>query len=75
MSTPKPAAARQAPLWGQETSGTALRFLERQTVPTPSLRAERRAAPKPARIPVVYKVDRFVAHGDRPMYSSDEGLS
>jgi hypothetical protein len=29
-----------------------------------SLRAERRAAPKPARIPV----------GDRPMYSSDEGL-
>jgi len=28
------------------------------------LRAERRAAPKPARIPL----------GDRPMYSSDEGL-
>ena len=28
-------------------------------------RAERRAAPKPARIPP----------GDRPMYSSDEGLS
>jgi hypothetical protein len=28
-------------------------------------RAERRAAPKPARIP----------SGDRPMYSSDEGLS
>ena len=27
-------------------------------------RAERRAAPKPARIPM----------GDRPMYSSDEGL-
>ena len=27
-------------------------------------RAERRAAPKPARIP----------SGDRPMYSSDEGL-
>jgi hypothetical protein len=29
-----------------------------------SVRAERRAAPKPARIP----------SGDRPMYSSDEGL-
>ena len=29
------------------------------------LRAERRAAPKPARIP----------SGDRPTYSSDEGLS
>jgi hypothetical protein len=29
------------------------------------LRAERRAAPKPARVP----------SGDRPMYSSDEGLS
>ena len=28
-------------------------------------RAERRAAPKPARIP----------SGERPMYSSDEGLS
>jgi hypothetical protein len=28
-------------------------------------RAERRAAPKPARVP----------SGDRPMYSSDEGLS
>ncbi len=28
-------------------------------------RAERRAAPKPARIPL----------GDRPTYSSDEGLS
>jgi len=28
-------------------------------------RAERRAAPKPARIP----------SGDRPMYSSDEGLT
>ena len=28
-------------------------------------RAERRAAPKPARIP----------HGDRPVYSPDEGLS
>jgi len=32
---------------------------------TLQLRAERRAAPKPARIP----------SGDRPMYSSDEGLS
>ena len=30
-----------------------------------SSRGERRAAPKPARIP----------SGDRPMYSSDEGLS
>jgi hypothetical protein len=30
-----------------------------------SQRAERRAAPKPARIP----------SGDRPTYSSDEGLS
>ena len=29
------------------------------------LRAERRAAPKPARVP----------SGDRPTYSSDEGLS
>ena len=29
------------------------------------MRAERRAAPKPARVP----------SGDRPMYSSDEGLS
>jgi hypothetical protein len=29
------------------------------------LRAERRAAPKPARVPL----------GDRPMYTSDEGLS
>jgi hypothetical protein len=33
-------------------------------VPTHALRAERRAAPKPARIP----------SGDRPTYSSDEGL-
>ena len=32
---------------------------------TPMLRAERRAAPKPARIPL----------GDRPMYSSDEGFT
>jgi len=31
----------------------------------PRLRAERRAAPKPARIPL----------GDRPRYSADEGLS
>lgn len=30
-----------------------------------STRAERRAAPEPARIP----------SGDRPMYSSDEGLA
>ena len=30
-----------------------------------NLRIERRAAPKPVRIP----------SGDRPMYSSDEGLS
>ena len=34
-------------------------------VPHQRLRAERRAAPKPARIP----------SGDRPMYSSDEGLT
>ena len=34
-------------------------------LPAPCLRAERRAAPKPARIP----------SGDRPMYSSDEGLT
>ncbi len=32
---------------------------------TAARRAERRAAPKPARIP----------SGDRPAYSSDEGLS
>jgi len=31
---------------------------------SPNARAERRAAPKPARIPP----------GDRPTYSSDEGL-
>jgi len=30
-----------------------------------TVRAERRAAPKPARVP----------SGDRPMYSSDEGLT
>ena len=37
------------------------------TYPMPAvlLRAERRAAPKPARIPA----------GDRPTYPSDEGLS
>jgi hypothetical protein len=37
----------------------------RQLVSIQSQRAERRAAPKPARIP----------SGDRPTYSSDEGLS
>ena len=31
--------------------------------------------PKPARIPLVDKVDHFVAHGDRSTYSLDEGLS
>ena len=36
-------------------------------------RAVRRA--KPARIPKVHEVGPFVAHGDRPMYASDEGLS
>ena len=35
--------------------------------------AERRAAPKPARIPRATK-GPLVAPGDRPMYSSDEGL-
>ena len=38
-------------------------------------RAERRAAPKPARVPVVHEVGHFVAHGDRPTYPSGEGLS
>jgi hypothetical protein len=38
-------------------------------------RAERRAAPKPARIPGATQVVPFVDHGDRPTYSSDEGLS
>jgi hypothetical protein len=33
--------------------------------PTTAARAERRAAPKPARIP----------SGDRPAYSTDEGLA
>jgi hypothetical protein len=37
----------------------------RHPMSTHSPRAERRAAPKPARIPP----------GDRPMYTSDEGLS
>jgi hypothetical protein len=37
----------------------------RHNVPTPAQQAERRAAPKPARIP----------SGDRPTYSSDEGLT
>ena len=37
----------------------------RQPVFASASRAERRAAPKPARIP----------SGDRPMYPSDEGLS
>jgi hypothetical protein len=37
----------------------------RHVVSTLSLRAERRAAPKPARVP----------SGDRPTYPSDEGLS
>jgi hypothetical protein len=37
----------------------------RYPVSTCLLRAERRAAPKPARVP----------SGDRPTYSSDEGLS
>ena len=37
----------------------------RHPVSTFARRAERRAAPKPARIP----------SGDRPMYPSDEGLS
>ena len=36
-----------------------------QTVSTDALRAERRAAPNPARIPL----------GDRLMYPSDEGLT
>jgi hypothetical protein len=37
-------------------------------------RAERRAAPKPARIPRATK-GPLVAPGDRPTYSSDEGLT
>jgi hypothetical protein len=42
--------------------------------PNTILRAERRAAPKPARVPGATKVGPDVAHGDRPMYPSDEGL-
>lgn len=38
-------------------------------------RAECRAAPKPARVPAVHEVGRFLPNGDRPMYSSGEGLS
>ena len=38
-------------------------------------RAERTAAPKPVRIPVVHELGHCVTHGDRPMYSSDEGLT
>jgi hypothetical protein len=37
--------------------------------------AERRAAPEPARVPRVHRVDPDVAHGDRPTYSSDEEWS
>ena len=47
----------------------------RHPVSTPTWRAERRAAPKPARIPMVHKVDHFVARGDRSTYPSVEGLS
>ena len=39
---------------------------------TASLRAERRAAPKPVLSPV--EGPARVPVGDRPMYSSDEGL-
>ena len=42
-------------------------------VMTPSGRAERRAAPKPARIPRATK-GPLVAPGDRRMYSFDEGF-
>jgi hypothetical protein len=38
-------------------------------------RAERRTAPKPARVPRATDVALFVDHGDRPTYSSDEGLA
>jgi len=37
-------------------------------------RAERRAAPKPARVPSATK-GPLLGPGDRPTYSSDEGLS
>jgi hypothetical protein len=43
-------------------------------VTTPVLRAERRAAPKPARIPRATK-GPLVGPGDRPTYPSDEGLA
>jgi hypothetical protein len=36
-------------------------------------RAERRAAPKPARIPLGLDVDHCVTPGDRPTHPSDEG--
>jgi hypothetical protein len=39
------------------------------------VRAERRAAPKPACVPVVHEGDHFVAHGDRPTFASGEGTS
>jgi hypothetical protein len=35
-------------------------------------RAERRAAPEPARIPVVHEVGHCVAQRDRPTYASVE---
>jgi hypothetical protein len=44
----------------------------RRNVTNSAPRAERRAAPKPARIPRATK-GPLVAPGDRPMYSSDEG--
>ena len=47
----------------------------RLPVSNPALRAERQAAPKPARVPVVHEVGHLAAHGDRPTYLSDEGLS
>ena len=39
-----------------------------------ALRAERRAAPKPARVPMVHEVGHLEALGDRRTYSFDEGL-
>ncbi len=47
----------------------------RRAVSTRPERAERRAAPKPARIPVGHAVGHCVTHGDRPTYPSDEGRS
>ncbi len=44
----------------------------RLTASNPNLRAERRAAPKPARIPRATK-GLHVAPGDRPTYPSAEG--